>query len=715
MPYTYPFDPDGVLASNLISNETHVVTAPTEPNKANFIVPSFGPFFGNSLVVEHVNGATITPLVAGVDYQLGAQWYEMRSSFSQMVYAAISFMNLSFSGNVRVTYQTVGGPYTDVDQSFLLNLAQSLYKLRNINWSQIVGPLVQFPVDPHNHTVEDVLADQVVQKLEDIADAIIAHPPTVGAVSDGVSIEGSGTAGSPFSVKRSTTAGNILQETPQGLYVPTPPAVTVVSDGISIEGSGTAGSPFSVKFSTDSGNLLTLRDNGLYYGIQAPANVSHLYVSTSLGSDTNPGTQALPLKTIAAALAKVGGDVSSTIHLRAGEIYPMDTKVFMSGTAVRNIVPYDDPYYDGAIHDAILADGAQHLQAYTQEIDRPILEFTWTVAPAPNNTQAFSTGGWVCKNASSVVFDAIHLRMSAYPPGYPGVLRASGSSNNTVFLGAGVFGFQGCKLEYGFASVDNTLGRFFRPNGNDVPTLSFIGTTLIDAGSRDFMTISTGSVRINVRDNQATVGGTTSQVVTPMPGNAGVAFTTRPIEGVVWGQDGMPTNVSTNLSISRDGHLPLATTTVPGAVQIATTAQLSDPSGVPDSDAVVSTVRQTEGLVGALITTLAGKRYVFNNTGDFIPNGGSYAQVISYQLPPGFSVVFFEFAVAYGEARLRVNRINSDTSRTVVKETTHSATTGFSGFWLVDLPNNDIEITFETNHISTSGSDAWKLLCFVHQ
>ena len=669
MPYTYPFDPDGVLASNLISNETHVVTAPTEPNKANFIVPSFGPFFGNSLVVEHVNGATITPLVAGVDYQLGAQWYEMRSSFSQMVYAAISFMNLSFSGNVRITYQTVGGPYTDVDQSFLLNLAQSLYKLRNINWSQIVGPLVQFPVDPHNHTVEDVLADQVVQKLEDIADAIIAHPPAVGAVSDGVSIEGSGTLGSPFSVKRST----------------------------------------------DSGNLLTLRDNGLYYGIQAPANVSNLYVSTSLGDDTNPGTQALPLKTIAAALAKVGGDVSSTIHLRAGEIYPMDTKVFMSGTAVRNIVPYDDPYYDGAIHDAILADGAQHLQAYTQEIDRPILEFTWTVAPAPNNTQTFSTGGWVCKNASSVVFDAIHLRMSAYPPGYPGVLRASGSSNNTVFLGAGVFGFQGCKLEYGFASVDNTLGRFFRPNGNDVPTLSFIGTILIDAGSRDFMTISTGSVRINVRDNQATVGGTTSQVVTPMPGNAGVAFTIRPIEGVVWGQDGMPTNVSTNLSISRDGHLPLATTTTPGAVQIATTAQLSDPSGVPDSDAVVSTIQQTEGLVGALITTLAGKRYVFNNTGDFIPNGGSYAEVISYQLPPGFSVVFFEFAVAYGEARLRVNRINSDTSRTVVKETTHSATTGISGFWLVDLPNNDIEITFETNHISTSGSDAWKLLCFVHQ
>lgn len=45
MPYIYPFDPNGVLASNLISNEVHVVTAPTAPDSANFIVPSFGPFF----------------------------------------------------------------------------------------------------------------------------------------------------------------------------------------------------------------------------------------------------------------------------------------------------------------------------------------------------------------------------------------------------------------------------------------------------------------------------------------------------------------------------------------------------------------------------------------------------------------------------------------------------------------------------------------------
>lgn len=259
MPYIYPFDPNGVLASNLISNEVHVVTAPTAPDSANFIVPSFGPFFGNSVVVERVNGSVITALVQGVDYQLGAQWFEMRSSFSQSVYAAISFMNLSFSGNVRITYQTVGGPYTDVDQSLLLNLTQSLYKLRNINWSQIVGPLVQFPVEPHNHSVVDVVANDVVLKLDEIAQAIQDNPSAAGALSDGSTIVGSGVIGNPLAVKLSTVAGNKLQSTPQGLYVP-----TLVTDTSTLSGTGVTGSPLAVKVTDISDNILESEPDGLY-------------------------------------------------------------------------------------------------------------------------------------------------------------------------------------------------------------------------------------------------------------------------------------------------------------------------------------------------------------------------------------------------------------------------------------------------------------------
>ncbi len=264
MPYIYPFDPNGVLASNLISNEVHVVTAPTAPDSANFIVPSFGPFFGNSLVVEQVNGSVITALVQGVDYQLGAQWFEMRSSFSQSVYAAISFMNLSFSGNVRITYQTVGGPYTDVDQSLLLNLTQSLYKLRNINWSQIVGPLVQFPVEPHNHSVVDVVANDVVLKLDEIAQAIQDNPSAAGALSDGSTISGSGIIGNPLAVKLSTTAGNKLQSTPQGLYVPTTTVPALVTDTSTLSGTGVTGSPLTVKITDISDNILEAASDGLY-------------------------------------------------------------------------------------------------------------------------------------------------------------------------------------------------------------------------------------------------------------------------------------------------------------------------------------------------------------------------------------------------------------------------------------------------------------------
>lgn len=76
-----------------------------------------------------------------------------------------------------------------------------------------------------------------------------------------------------------------------------------------------------VKLSQVSGNLLQQYDDGLYYGIQAPANVSNLYVDAVNGVDQDPnevkgaGTRAKPLKTIAYAISLVPTNTSTTLWL----------------------------------------------------------------------------------------------------------------------------------------------------------------------------------------------------------------------------------------------------------------------------------------------------------------------------------------------------------------------------------------------------------------
>lgn len=80
-----------------------------------------------------------------------------------------------------------------------------------------------------------------------------------------------------------------------------------------------------VRVSEASGNLIQKRKDGLYYGIEAPPNLSNLYVDAVNGVDQHPdevegaGTRAKPLKTF-----KYANDISyegttRTIHLMADQ------------------------------------------------------------------------------------------------------------------------------------------------------------------------------------------------------------------------------------------------------------------------------------------------------------------------------------------------------------------------------------------------------------
>lgn len=75
--------------------------------------------------------------------------------------------------------------------------------------------------------------------------------------------------------------------------------------------------------SADSGNLLRYNVDGLYMALQAAANVAQQYVSSSTGSDSNDGSRAAPLKTIAYALSRVPASTSGVIFLYETDTFPI--------------------------------------------------------------------------------------------------------------------------------------------------------------------------------------------------------------------------------------------------------------------------------------------------------------------------------------------------------------------------------------------------------
>lgn len=122
-----------------------------------------------------------------------------------------------------------------------------------------------------------------------------------------------------------------------------------------LTGTGTTLVPLGVKASTDVGNLIQLRDNGIYYGVEAPADISQLYVDSLLGDDNNDGTQLSPFLTLGKAMTKVNGISRQTIYLKAGDDRP-DYVLSVGRTITTNgyltFIAYGDPYIDGAINDA---------------------------------------------------------------------------------------------------------------------------------------------------------------------------------------------------------------------------------------------------------------------------------------------------------------------------------------------------------------------------
>lgn len=265
-----------------------------------------------------------------------------------------------------------------------------------------------------------------------------------------------------------------------------------VGDGLT--GTGTEANPTSIKLSPRSGNLLQLNSEGLYYGVDAPPDLSILYVAAA-GDDSNPGTREQPLKTLAAALSKIPQNVSNTIRLKAGETFDMP-RARVSG-ATRRIEPYDDPYLDGNMVPDRTPTVWYYEKYVVNEINRPNITFNWRYDNVTNTAELnklfFDNGGiWEflsCNIIRTRQINANHYTSTPIlgsPSFYNGVFRTLGckfiddtttqiTSNRPMFEFRRDSGSVTLNLNSSQVQINDTSKRFI--NCNQVPlTLTAHGT-----------------------------------------------------------------------------------------------------------------------------------------------------------------------------------------------------------------------------------------------
>ena len=212
--FRYPLDPTGILASNKITNERHVLTGSNSKHYYT-IVPKLAPYFADSLVVEHTApDGTVKRLALGVDYLNGYWFIGASRATAKPVYGGIVILDLRLRGGLTITYQTLGGEWVLDEQGMLAVLAEYEQNPIVISWEQIANPPKTFPPEPHELELQDLIGQE---------DLVIAVDSIANAIRNGPSGTGGNTTPSKQVTKESIGLGNVAN---LGLMPLTEAAVT---------------------------------------------------------------------------------------------------------------------------------------------------------------------------------------------------------------------------------------------------------------------------------------------------------------------------------------------------------------------------------------------------------------------------------------------------------------------------------------------------------
>ena len=194
LPPSYPFDPTGVSAANLISNERQILIKSNGVD-FHFLVPVNGPFFETSLVVSITDPVTNINkiLTVGIDYYPTHWFISASRACASGIYGSITFLDLTLNGIVNLTYQTIGGNWTIDSSTIATILANVTSNPRTTSWEEVTNYPIVFPPTPHQWNLVDMVgASDIVNSINNIQAALTNNLGNkTGIMSNDVYLEAS--------------------------------------------------------------------------------------------------------------------------------------------------------------------------------------------------------------------------------------------------------------------------------------------------------------------------------------------------------------------------------------------------------------------------------------------------------------------------------------------------------------------------------------------
>lgn len=187
--YLYEEDITGVDPANKVEDEFHTVTVASEPGAYSIIVPLYGPYFRESMVIVHVS--TGVELIPGIDWQPG-HVFDSASHETEWVhggiYGSILIMNRNLTGQFRLQeYQTLGGAWLWTNPAILQVLSNRIVDPRSKTFEQVSGIPSAFPPLDHDQPIDDVTGfidvitqlAAISQAVEDRTETWLNNPPVL--------------------------------------------------------------------------------------------------------------------------------------------------------------------------------------------------------------------------------------------------------------------------------------------------------------------------------------------------------------------------------------------------------------------------------------------------------------------------------------------------------------------------------------------------------
>lgn len=163
----YPFDPTGVSPNNLVTGEQHTLVSGIN----RVAIPNYGAFYSDSMVVtDNANGQ---PLTANTQYFQIMYWDEASAITGKEVMCGIVVTDPNVSNDISLTYQVVGGVYSNIYQPLVDLIATINIDERTVVWGDLLGTPDFFPPAAHLHDLGDLYGfEYLVDAVNRLRDAV---------------------------------------------------------------------------------------------------------------------------------------------------------------------------------------------------------------------------------------------------------------------------------------------------------------------------------------------------------------------------------------------------------------------------------------------------------------------------------------------------------------------------------------------------------------